>query len=344
MQPQNSNANWIVYGVIGALFLCNLALCWFWGVRQLSLVSVLFIGGSGGILIGQLNLLAVWSAFSKGALVTRIPACILIVVMMWSSVCIGDHLSGLFSESRNWQTSASSTLLLLSLMGGSLVTQLPLWVASRVSGWRLVSGTYHERSRSYGVKDLLAAMMLLAFAIVLFQGTQTLCGFVISGETITADNDWVILGLFAAASLVNLVLVSPCFWFAFRWDFSLMLMLGLIAGVVILSILELSTILVLAPAPMGRQDMIEWLQIYGLFVFANLFQVIVVLGVLRILRNQAGFRLLSRSEVAEEIRQSNASATDVSENVASNEARPGDILGSPGDEPIASIPDDEFFG
>ena len=119
-----------------------------------------------GICIGQVNLIAAWAVLAPGNLVVRLPWSLLLTLAMWYALVLGNRVSHL--------TAVEDAILLVAvLLAGVTIAQVPLWIAKKVFGWRLIRGA-HETVQSpqgpwqFNLQHLLLATFLLAVALAPF--------------------------------------------------------------------------------------------------------------------------------------------------------------------------------
>lgn len=156
-----------------------------------------------GACIGQLNLISVWAALSPGSPVLRLPVTCLLVVLMWLSIVIGNRMGDGISDGEIVEVGGL-------LMFFAVVAQLPLWIASRVFGWRLVRPDATDRGLGsrFNLRELLLATTLLALSLAI---TRVLLPAQLQFEIETTL--YVVLAVLAC---VNLGIVMPTIWWAFR--------------------------------------------------------------------------------------------------------------------------------
>jgi len=234
-----------------------------------------------GVCIAQLNLIAAWAALGPGNVVLRLPWSLLLVVLMWYALMLGNHAADRGTELRG------AVLLGVNLFVGFAAAQIPLWIAAWAFRWRLIRKTAEPGPMpsdrfQFRILHLLAATTFLAVAlaparVVLPQGS--LKDFHWQGVL------WVIL---AGAVLGNLLVTVPCIWGAFlRKSLLAPVAIGWLVYCAVLTAAEYQLLSLLGPFP-DRAPMM----MYGM----NLAQCATVFGTLLILR-AAGFRLRRQSKL-----------------------------------------------
>jgi hypothetical protein len=97
-----------------------------WGPRP----DFLTFAASGSC-IGQLNLVAAWAAIARGNLAVRLPWAFLLTTLIWYALILGNRLHNRYLALED------AMFLGVTLFGGCLAAQAPLWAASRLAGVRL---------------------------------------------------------------------------------------------------------------------------------------------------------------------------------------------------------------
>ncbi len=163
-----------------------------------------------GICIGQLNLIATWAALAPGNVVVRLPWSLLLAVFMWYALVVGNRIES------SYYGLGEAVQLGLILLFGVLVAIVPLWIAGRVFGWRLISWIGQESqevdtagSKQFHLWHLLLGMFLLS--LVMAPARLVLP----EGENFTLRLDDELYVLLAGVALYNLVVTVPCIWGAF---------------------------------------------------------------------------------------------------------------------------------
>ena len=246
----------------------------------------IWLGVTFGQFIGQLNLISVWAAVSRGQLILRLPWALLLTVLMWAALLCGCWLANR-SPSLHEATDYGVVLTL-----GSIAAQVPLWLASWVFGWQLIAFNHDLTpddgdSNQFNIGQMLIGTLLLAVALalaksILPQGDPYQIGSALS--LLRDKTTWVLIG---ATAVCNLLLVVPCIWAAFMMDFTVKRLAAIVCVVLIVSLVEVAGLSLLLGPP-GK----EFLNVFLVFAFLNLGQMAVVYGSLRFLRTFARFRLV----------------------------------------------------
>ena len=237
--------------------------------------------------IGQLNLISLWGAVSRGSAIVRLPWALFLTTLMWGSLVFGHSVL----VDRNLTSTAvrNSNLVIGGSLGfGCLATQLPLWIASRFFGWRLVADEGSDEQRDqFDLKQMLLGTLLLAGALAVCQGLigeVELKNFLSVGRQL-----WVLMAFLIPMAIFNLVFVIPAIWAVFLVKMDLrrlsiaVLLLALVGPVEFLAIVA-----ILGNGP-SVDDYPNWL---AAFSAMHLAQVFVVFGSMAVLKRAAGFRLI----------------------------------------------------
>jgi hypothetical protein len=240
-----------------------------------SLVAMAMIG----VCIAQLNLIAVWAALAPGNVFFRLPWSLLLTVLMWYSLVIGNRLVG-----KNLSPNDAWTLGTI-LLGGVAVAQVPLWRASRVHRLRLASAERiallaGDRPLQFRIAHLLLGTVFLSVALSL--GQMVLPSGQVTHLDLLDPEPVIVL---TSVAVCNLVVTVPCIWAA-NFDVSDLtgVAVGRLIHCAIVTGLEYVALAVLAGNP-GPE---AWFML--LFAF-NVVQCVTVILTLRILR-LAGLRLV----------------------------------------------------
>lgn len=234
-----------------------------------------------GLLIGQLNLSSVWAAVSAGPFVTRLPWSLLLAVLTWVSFSLG-----VADDSQ----AVSNVGMFLAI--GCIVTQMPLWFASRLLGWEMVQrsgkasmGPAEDASRDkqFQIKQVLIGTFALAVTLGVARYLQPLFEL----NTNLPPESYAFL---SAAIVCNLLLAVPCVWFAMLTQLDWAKAFIAIAVAVLVSLLEFGGICLAIGGP-GR-DHFNWAMV---FISTNLGQMIAVYVPLLLLKKYAGFELVRRN-------------------------------------------------
>jgi len=160
-----------------------------------------------GTCIGQVNLIAAWAVLAPGNIVVRIPWTLLLGMLMWYALTLGNRAGG-------YNSPEDVVVLGTILLVGVTVTQVPLWIAKKVFRWRLhregidVAPSPREE-RQFNLKHLLIGTFLLALALAPLQEVLppgSMAHFRPGGE---------LFAVVGAVLLCNLLVTVPCIWGAF---------------------------------------------------------------------------------------------------------------------------------
>jgi hypothetical protein len=206
MEPparRNRPRRWLVAaGLIGGFLVLDVLLPW--GERRLpDLACVAMLG----VCIAEFNLIAAWAALAPGNVFVRLPWSLLLTVLIWYALILGNRLVDPFDLD-------DACLLGTSLLGGAMVAQFPVWIAGRFFRWRLVLDEVGcERADGPGqfrIAHLLLGMLFLSIGLGL--------GRVIlpAGEFTGIDlEDGGLPMIFTVVAAANLLITVPCIWGAF---------------------------------------------------------------------------------------------------------------------------------
>lgn len=187
-----------------------------------------------GVSMSQVNLIAVLAAFSPGKLVNRVPIAVVLGVLMWSSLVLGNQLVGQFG------TQDIYTLGIL-IGVGITVASIPLAVATWSKGWRLIGPDgLGDRDDRFSIRNMMIAMGVLAGAMAIGRS------LVPRNQMISIIRDYELYVFVGMIALANLAVVVPGVWVSFlygdalrRWLISWLIglcLVGLILGMGIHSI------------------------------------------------------------------------------------------------------------
>lgn len=237
----------------------------------------LIIGLAMGFTIGQLNLISVWAAMSHGSPIMRLPWACLMLVLMWTSIIVGIRIVNTLGLNDR-DTLAIGIVLLLSC----LTTQVPLWIASRVFGWRLTHIDQSNEAGQFNLRQMFVGTILLAISLA---ASRLLLPTKTSDFVFELDGELsIVLPIMAA---INLITVTPAIWGALR---KLSLGLALILWATSTFLFTVIECVVLAVA-IGDFS----IEIFVLFIGINAAQVAIVFVALKAL-SAAGFRLERQQE------------------------------------------------
>jgi len=234
-----------------------------------------------GVFIGQLNLISIWAAISRGNLIVRLPWALLLVALMCSSFWAGGEMAeDAYGHSIYLQNQLLRTSIMLA--AGCILTQIPLWIASRLGGWELARPSSSTNDGQFELKQLFLGTTLLAFTLGLAR-----LFFDHDESRFSIAHIYELANIFFfAGALCNLILVTPCVWAAFRLRFTMARFWIAFAVAFIVSMIQYGGICMIIGGP-GR-DHVKWGII---FVAVNFGQMVVVYSCLSLLRSVGGFRL-----------------------------------------------------
>ena len=245
------------------------------------LLSGVVIGFLVGQYIGQLNLISVWGAVSRGSAIVRLPWALLMAMLMWSSLILGQAAFG------KWQSDL--VVLIGATLGfGCIVTQIPLWIASRFFRWRLVAeDTADEQRSQFDIKQMLVGTLLLAGSLAICR--QLTHNTDREDVTVTIREFGELTAFLIPMAFFNLLFVIPAIWAAFLVKVNkrrLGVATALLALVGPIELLVICAVLGYGPS---ASEYLNWLITFSAL---HLGQVFVVYGSLVLLRRLAGFRLV----------------------------------------------------
>ena len=236
-----------------------------------------------GLCIGQVNLIAVWASIAPGNIVLRVSWSLLLTMAMWYGLILGVEIAH-----RNYlsMTRSDAILLIIVLLIGVAILQVPLWIAKKVFRWRLTrrqddTEASLQEDRQFHLQHLLIAMVLVALALsplrqMLPPGR---------GDALHLDRDLQVM--LPVVILCNLVVVIPCIWWAFASKARLIpLLLGWAVYCGVLAAIEFACLAAALGSP-GNDSQ----EVVLVFYMLNLSQCVAVLGTLWIVR-AIGFRMV----------------------------------------------------
>ena len=237
-----------------------------------------------GQFIGQLNLISVWAAVSPGSLLTRLPWALLMTSLMWAAYVV--RLPGISASD-----SAATVGMLLAI--GCVVAQVPLWLASRIFRWRLLSSTNDDllAEHQFNLGQMFLGTVLLAASLAVGRIIVQSSAAVPSAGWLF---DWQAYCFLVAFILANLFLVVPCIWAAFYVAPTAKSAGIAIAVAAAITGLQFGGLCLVIGGP-GR-DHFEW---WAYFFAIALGEMTVVYGCLRLLKTVVGFRFVRISNVSE---------------------------------------------
>ena len=239
-----------------------------------------------GICIAQVNLIAVWASLAPGNIILRIFWSLLLTMAMWYGLILGNRLADPLYYGQSSMARPDAILLIIILLAGVAVLQVPLWIAKKVFRWRLTRRQGDDEAslqedRQFHLKHLLIAMFLVSAAL------SPLHQVLPSGSSDTFRLEGTMFVLLGAVILCNLVITIPCIWWAFLSARRLTRML-LVWPIycIMLTAVEFGCLCAMLGPP-GQ----EILEPAIVFCILNLSQCATVLGVLLVFR-AIGFRLV----------------------------------------------------
>jgi hypothetical protein len=153
----------------------------------------------------QLCLIAVCASLASGNIVIRISWSLLLGAAMWYASMWGARTMG-------WPFSSEGITLGVLLLVGIVVLQIPLWIAKKAFGWRLIGratdpARLAQEDRQFEIRHILLATFLLAAALAPLRSVLPM------GGTFEMRS-WEVLD-FGVVILCNLAATIPCIWWAF---------------------------------------------------------------------------------------------------------------------------------
>ena len=120
-----------------------------------------------GLCIAQVNLIAVWASLAPGNIVLRISWSLLLTMAMWYGLILGNRPLPQYSR----MTRPDAILLIVILLAGVVVLQIPLWIAKKVFRWRLTrrpgdADASLQEDRQFHLQHLLIATVLISVAFI----------------------------------------------------------------------------------------------------------------------------------------------------------------------------------
>jgi len=164
-----------------------------------------------GIGIGQVNLIAIWTALAPGNFVQRFSWSLLLIAWSWYAFVIGQRWGSPRTDDVDLTFSAG--ILGCALFVGLVASQVPLWLAGKVFRWRLVSGLRSSDQRvRFSLRNLIWAMLAIPLTIapgkiILPSGRWDLSVMLEAPRPV-----WISLGAFV---ITNVLITIPGVWIAF---------------------------------------------------------------------------------------------------------------------------------
>lgn len=237
-----------------------------------------------GVVVAQVNLIALWTVFAPGSIGWRLPWAGLMAGGMWCALTIGNRLTwpGYFYAGESVQLAAI-------LAGGWLLAQLPLWCARLFFKYRFFAPQAKDdrTEQQYHLRHLLLGMGLLS--VLLGIGRLVMP----PGEWWAGDWSFQVAVLLGTAVVVNLLVILPAIGISAlsaRTPVIVCTALLLLYSLVI-SVLECAFLNSLL-GPGGK-----WFAVY-LFNVGQMLSVGITLAILR----WQGFRWLTQQQWQQEVR------------------------------------------
>ena len=167
-----------------------------------------------GFCIGQVNLIAVWASLAPGNIVLRASWSLLLTMAMWYGLILGVEIAHRSPINYVSMTRSDAILLIIVLLVGVAILQIPLWIAKKVFRWRLTrrpddTAASLQEDRQFQIQHLLVATVLVALAL------SPLRRMLPPGTVDSLHLDRELFVLLPAVILCNIVVVLPCIWWAF---------------------------------------------------------------------------------------------------------------------------------
>ncbi len=247
------------------------------------------VGGAAGVLLGQINLIAVWGAMAALPLLIRIPGSLLLVSCVVGAIVLGDTMSSAVIFGVEFHFNRTHAALAAACFAAQFVGQYPLFLTMEAGGWKLLGPKVNAATmanRQFSVRQLMVAVALwgAVFALgraVFVQRDQ------FSSELHQALSSDGLLNAVIIVLCIDFVFLAPLVRRAFRLQAISPEVRGLITGCLTISLLAL--IPLLSYLIYFSAYVLEFEQIFALLVFA-LFHALTLGGVLMYLCS-LGFRL-----------------------------------------------------
>jgi hypothetical protein len=268
----------IIAALIGGFLSVNVMTPSEWGGDSKVLTAILM-----GICIGQLNLIATWAALAPGNFMVRLPWSLLLAVLMWYALVVGNRIE------RSYFDGSDAIFLGSILLFGLLVALIPLGIAARVFRWRLLgwSNGKETEARVRG-EDAVQSSAPAAEHVPAVAGHGA--GSHGAARRRRVDDPLPRCGLLillVGMAVCNVVVTIPCIWGAYLPMNKLPVIVGgWIAYCALLTGVEYGFFVLLLGPPDPNQ-----MEVILLFYVMNLMQCATVFGVLLIFR-ALGFRLV----------------------------------------------------
>jgi hypothetical protein len=269
----------VTWSVSGALILVFLVVDFITPQLLGPRASEWWLPALGGILVAEVNLIAIWAVLAPGNIVVRLPWAILLSTAMWYALVLGAR--------------EREHLFLTAALGmGAVVfftvavAQVNLWIAKKAYGWRLIGGTDDAAQSPQGpwqfnLRHLMLATFLLAVALSPLH--KVLPPGPIDRFDIDAEFSLGLAALFIL--LYSLFVTIPCIWNMMSSQPGVVLALGWLSYAVGVTGLEIG--LLVAIGPRGGTGGEECM----LLLVMNVCQCLTIFATLRIYR-ALGFRFV----------------------------------------------------
>lgn len=238
-------------------------------------LAILWFGSSFGLVVAQIDLIALWAVLAPGRWIVRFPWAALLTAVLWLGLVLGNKAFA------NGISSSDVVVLGTVLFGAVLAGQLPLWVFGRGKRWRLLPPGENVAESQFNLRQLLLGVSLCAvtFALVrpLLLGSPQ--------EVPRFDRELSVL--LPLVTAVNFFVAVPAIWMAF-WPVERLAAVAILAPLVLVfaTAVELQALCALL-RPLPRP---EWIEAYLMMIAFNASQLLVVGLTLGLLRGM-GFRL-----------------------------------------------------
>jgi hypothetical protein len=266
-----------------------------------------------GIFVGQVSLIAAWVALARQNVILRASSSLVLGMMMWYALILGNRGSGMASSLSRGQL----VLLGAFFLAGIAVAQIPLWISRKLFGWRLASGDTVDLPWTQGRLQFNMQPMLVATALVSI--AMAPLRTILPPEDVEPSGFGGELCLeFTLAAISGLMLTTPCIRAA-MCRASRLIPIGFM-GFVYCGVIT-ALVLGMYVAIVGSISLDEYLGRCLLFFMVNVSQCVTVFGTLLLFR-ALGLRLVRRPS---DPMRASAAASLVSRltDVESAETKPG---------------------
>jgi len=246
--------------------------------KEPGFLALLFVIGIG---IGQVNLIAVWTALAPGNFVQRFSWSLLLIAWSWYAFVIGQRWG--YSGTTQIDLTFSAGIVGCALLIGFVAAQVPLWLAGKVFRWRLVSWYHSSDQRvQFSLRNLLLAMLAIPLTIapgkfILPNGRWDLTALLESPRPV-----WPSLGVFV---LTNVLITIPGVWIAFiKRRYTLLVLVFWLVYCTLITGVEMGIVFTLLRGMFRRNDLEMKCLVYLSVWLINSTQFAVVYGALEIFR------------------------------------------------------------